>query len=176
MLAKERRVKVPHPDGDPHSLLNVWHYLQWLDHRTHPLPGKHKEAHWTKEKVSLRTYTMREFRTEIATKCEGVLKSWPKARDETTNTRLALALFKAYKTSLMIRNASGQYSSVNDDDEGRFGSKKSRSSVLKFKPQLIIVPGRMVRIQALGPKDCGAEARIDLAMPVPWEFLTSEMW
>ena len=37
-------------------------------------------------------------------------------------------------------------------------------------------PGRMVRIQALGPKDCGADARIDLAMPVPWEFLTSEMW
>ena len=177
LLAKERRVKVPHPDGDLHSLLNVWHYLQWLDHRTHPLPGKHKEAHWTKEKVSLRTYTVvKEFRAEIATKCESVLKSWPKARDETTSTRLALALFKAYKSSLMIRNASGQYSSVNDDDEWRFGSKESRSSVLKFKPQFIIVPGRMVRIQALGPKDCGADARIDLAMPVPWEFLTSEMW
>ena len=161
------------PDGDLRSPLNVWHYLQWLDHRTHPLPGKHKEAHWTKEKVSLRTYTVvKEFRAEIATKCEGILKSWPEARDETTNTRLALALFKAYKTSLLIRNASGQYSSVNDD----VGSKESRSSVLKFKPQLIIAPGRMVRIQALGPKDCGAEARIDLAMPVPWEFLTSEMW
>ena len=23
---------------------------------------------------------------------------------------------------------------------------------------------------------CGADARIDLAMPIPWEFLTSEMW
>ena len=93
---------------------------------------------------------MKEFRAEIATKCENVLKSWPKARDETTNSRLGLALFKAYKLSLMIRNASGQYSSVNDDDECRFGSKESRSSVLKFKPQFIIVPGRMVRIQALG--------------------------
>ena len=177
LLAKERRVKVPHPDGDLHSLLNVWHYLQWLDHRTHTLSPKFRESHWTKEKVSLRTYTIvKEFRAEIATKCEGVLKTWPKARDETTNSRLALALFKAYKLSLMIRNASGQYSSVNDDDEWRFGFKDSRSSVLKFKPQFIIVPGRMVRIQALGPKDCGAEARIDLAMPVPWEFLTSEMW
>ena len=141
------------------------------------MPPKLRESHWTKEKVTLRTYTIvKEFRAEIATKCEGVLKTWPKARDETTNTRLALALFKAYKLSLMIRSASGQYSSVNDDDEWRFGSKDSRSSVLKFKPQFIIVPGRMVRIQALGPKDCGAEARIDLAMPVPWEFLTSEMW
>ena len=153
----------------------IW---QWLDHRTHTLSPKIKEAHWTKEKVSLRTYTIvKEFRAEIATKCENVLKSWPKARDETTNSRLGLALFKAYKLSLMIRNASGQYSSVNDDDdEWRFGSKESRSSVLKFKPQFIIVPGRMVRIQALGPKDCGADARIDLAMPVPWEFLTSEIW
>ena len=166
--AKERRIKVPHPDGDLHSLLNVWHYLQWMDHRTHPMQTRLKESIWTKEKVTLRTYiVVKEFRTEIATKCEGLLKSWPKARDETTNTRWALALFKAYKTSLMIRNASGQYSSVNDDDEWRFGSKESRSSVLKFKPQLIIVPGRMVRMQALGSKDCGAEARIDLAMPVP---------
>ena len=76
----------------------------------------------------------------------------------------------------MIRNASGQYSSVHDEDEWRFGSKESQSSVMRFKPQLIIVPGRMVRIQALGPKDCGAETRIDLAMGVPWEFLTSETW
>ena len=149
LLAKERRVKVPHPDGDLHSLLNVWRHLQWLDHRTYTLSLKIKEAHWTKEKVSLRTYTIvKEFRAEIATKCENLLKSWPKARDETTNSRLGLALFKAYKLSSMIRNASGQYSSVNDDDEWRFGSKESRSSVLKFKPQFIIVPGRMVRIQA----------------------------
>ena len=169
LATKERRVKVPHPDGDLHSLLNVWHYLQWMDHRTHSMTGRHRDAIWTKEKVTLRTFTVvKEFRAEIATKREGLLKTWPKARDETTNTRLALALFKAYKTSMMIRNASGQYSSVNDDDEWRFGSKESRSSVLKFKPQLIIAPGRMVRIQALGPKDCGAEARIDLAMPVSW--------
>ena len=113
LVAKERRVKVPHPDGDLHSLLNVWHSLQWLDHRTHTLAPKVRESHWTKEKVSLRTYTIvKDFRAEIATKCEGVLKTWPTARDETTNTRLALALFKAYKLSLMIRNASGQYSSV----------------------------------------------------------------
>ena len=147
LTAKERRVKVPQPDGDLHSLLNVWHSLQWLDHRTHPMTGRHREAIWTKEKVTLRTFiVVKEFRAEISTKCEGLPKTWPKARDETTNTRLALALFKAYKTSMMIRNASGQYSSVNDDDEWRFGSKDSRSSVLKFKPQLIIAPGRMVRI------------------------------
>ena len=34
---------------------------------------------------------------------------------------------------------------------------------MKFKPQLIIFPGRMVRMQALGPNECGAETRIDLA-------------
>ena len=44
LTSKERRVKVPHADGDQHSLLNVWHYLQWLDHRTHTLAGKYKES------------------------------------------------------------------------------------------------------------------------------------
>ena len=39
-----------------------------------------------------------------------------------------------------------------------------QNSVLKFKPQFIIVPCRMVRIQGLGPKDCSVDARIDLAM------------
>ena len=31
---KERRTKAPHPDGDMHSLVNVWNYLKWLDFRT----------------------------------------------------------------------------------------------------------------------------------------------
>ena len=84
LVAKERRVKVPHPDGDLHSLLNVWHSLQWLDHRTYTLAPKVRESHWTKEKVSLRTYTIvKEFRAEIATKCEECLENlaYGKGRD-----------------------------------------------------------------------------------------------
>ena len=56
LTSKERRMKVPHPDGDMRSLLNAWHYLQWTDHRTSKLPPALKEAIWTKERVSLHTY------------------------------------------------------------------------------------------------------------------------
>ena len=74
----------------------------------------------------------------------------------------------------MIRGAVGSYTSVMDYDEWRFGSLESRSSLLKFSPQFIIAPGRMVRMMAMGTKP--ADLRIDLAMGVPLEFLTSEMW
>ena len=74
----------------------------------------------------------------------------------------------------MIRSAVGSYTSVTDYDEWRFGSNESRSSVLKFSPQFIIAPGRMVRMMSMGIKP--ADMRIDLAMGVPMEFLTSEMW
>ena len=52
--------------------------------------------------------------------------------------------------------------------------RESRSSLLKFNPQFIIAPGRMVRMMAMACKR--AETRVDLAMGVPMEFLTSEMW
>ena len=41
--SKEQRIKVPHPDGDMHSLVNVWHYFQWLDQRTNSLTKEEKE-------------------------------------------------------------------------------------------------------------------------------------
>ena len=81
---------------------------------------------------------------------------------------------KHTKLTLMIKAAVGNYTSVTDYDEWRFGSNESRSSVLKFNPQFVIAPGRMVRMMAMGSKP--ASARIDLAMGVPIEFLASEMW
>ena len=42
-IAKERRVKVPHPDGDIHSLVNVWHDFHWLDSRTNSLAKDERE-------------------------------------------------------------------------------------------------------------------------------------
>ena len=68
----------------------------------------------------------------------------------------------------------GNYTSVTDNDEWRFGSLESRSSLIKFSPQFLIAPGRMVRMMSMGTKP--ADMRIDLAMGVPLEFLTSEMW
>ena len=75
---------------------------------------------------------------------------------------------------LMIRGAVGNYTSVTDNDEWRFGSMESRSSLIKFSPQFLIAPGRMVRMMSMGTKP--ADMRIDLATGVPLEFLASEMW
>ena len=74
----------------------------------------------------------------------------------------------------MIRGAVGNCTSVTDNDESRFGSLESRSSLIKFSPQFLIAPGRMVKMMSMGTKP--ADMRIDLAMGVPLEFLASEMW
>ena len=47
-----------------------------------------------------------------------------------------------------------------DYDEWRFGSIESRSSLLKFSPQFIIAPGRMVRMMAMGTKASRLENRL----------------
>ena len=63
---REQRIKVPHPDGDLHSLVNVWHYFQWLDQRTNALSKEEKERIWSKEHVSFRNYqTVSDFRKEV---------------------------------------------------------------------------------------------------------------
>ena len=116
-----------------------------------------------------------DYRKEVSEKCQKEFKSWFKGRDETYARRLGLALLKAYKLNLMIKNASGMYTSVLDRDVWKFGSHESRSSVTKFHPQFIIAPGRMVRMMVMTSK-IGAETRIDMAMGVPMEFLTTEMW
>ena len=66
-----------------------------------------------------------DFRKEIADRCQKQFGNWSKDRDETYASRLGLALFKAYKLTLMIRNASGYYTSVMDYDEWKFGSNES---------------------------------------------------
>ena len=68
---KERRIKVPHPDGDMHSLVNVWLYFQWLHQRTNTLAKDEKERMWSKEHVSLRSYQIvDDFRKEIGDRCQ----------------------------------------------------------------------------------------------------------
>ena len=49
---REQRIKVPHPDGDMHSLVNVWDYFQWLDQRTNTLSKDDKERIWSREHIS----------------------------------------------------------------------------------------------------------------------------
>ena len=107
--SKEQRIKVPHPDGDMHSMVNVWNYFQWLDQRTCTLARDEKERIWSEEHVSFRTYqTVCEFRKEATDRCKEKFSNWSNHRDETYSSRLALALPKAYKLTLMIRDGSRQ--------------------------------------------------------------------
>ena len=108
--AREQSIKVPHPDGDMHSLVNLWRYFQWLDQRTNSLSKEEREKIWSKEHVSFRDFpTVSDFREEVADRCKLQFGNWSMDRDETYSTRLALALFKAYKLTLMIRGAVGNY-------------------------------------------------------------------
>ena len=96
ITTREQRIKVPHPDGDMHSLVNVWHYFQWLDQRTNTLSKEDKERIWSKEHVSFRSYqTVDDFRKEVGDRCKHHFGNWSTHRDETYATRLGLALFKA---------------------------------------------------------------------------------
>ena len=82
--------------------------LQRLDCRTTALAKEEKERIWSKEHVTLRSYqTVDDFRKEISNRCQKQFASWSKERDETHASCLGLALFKAYKLTLMIQNASG---------------------------------------------------------------------
>ena len=88
-------------------------------------------------------------------------------------SRLSLSLFRAFKTSLLVRNTDGHYSMINDQDQWEITS----TSTVKFAPSLVIGPSRTVRI--LGQQSKSEEppaARLDIVMGVPEEFLLTELW
>ena len=62
--------------------------------------------------------------------------------DKNAMSRLSLALFRAFKTSLLVRNVDGHYSMINDQDQWQIAS----TSTVKFAPSLVIAPGGTVRI------------------------------
>ena len=124
-------------------------FAPWLDCRTTSLAKEKQERIWSKEHVTLRSCQIVDDFRKISERCQKLFGSWSEGRDETYASRLGLALFKAYKLALMIRNASGLYMSAMDCDELRLRSTELRSSVLKFSPQFIIAPGKMVRMIAI---------------------------
>ena len=97
--------------------------------------------------------------------------------DKNAMSRLSLALFRAlfraFKTSLLVRNMDGHYSMINDQDQWQIVT----TSTVKFAPSLVIAPGRTVRI--LGHQSKSEEppvAKLEIVMGVPEEFLLSELW
>ena len=82
-------------------------------------------------------------------------------------------LFRAFKTSLLVRNLDGHYSMINDQDQWEVAT----TSTVKFAPSLVIGPCRTVRI--LGQQSKSEDppaAKLDIVMGVPEEFLLTELW
>ena len=93
--------------------------------------------------------------------------------DKNAMSRLSLSLFRAFKTSLLVRNTDGHYSMKNDQDQWEIAT----TSTVKFAPSLVIGPCRTVRI--LGQQSKSEEppaAKLDIVMGVPEEFLLTELW
>ena len=177
----------PHPDGDFHTMINVWNAAEWTHQQTKHLDHKkHDEEQilikvWGRLGTSRRTYLMlREHLTRTADKCcklsgtqvDRVLG--PPRTDKLAATRLSLALFKSYKSSLMVKELAGHYSSVIEPDEWRIGSTSTMTS---FNPLLVITATKTVRIMGINSKAAYApEKMLDTVMPVPEEFLLAELW
>ena len=87
--------------------------------------------------------------------------------DKNAMSRLSLALFRAFKTSLLVRNVDGHYSMINDQDQWQIAT----TSTVKFAPSLVIAPNKTVRI--LGHQSKSEEppaAKLEMVMGVPEEF------
>ena len=88
--------------------------------------------------------------------------------DRNAMSRLSLALFRAFKTSLMVRNIDGHFSMINDQDQWEIAN----TSTVKFAPSLVIAPSRTVRILGQHSKsDEPPAAKLEIVMGVPEEFL-----
>ena len=81
--------------------------------------------------------------------------------------------FRAYKSSLMVKELAGHYSSIIEPDEWKIGN----TSAMTFNPSLVITASKTVRILGINSIAANApEKMLDTVMPVPEDFLISELW
>ena len=179
-VSNELKKMLPHPDGDLHTMLNAWHAAAWLQHLTRGLDKEAATKVWGKHNLSQRQYeVLCEHRRFIAEKCSKQFKisvallEPNQSMDKNATSRLSLSLFRAFKTSLLVRNLDGHYSMINGNDQWEIAN----TSTVKFAPSLVISPSRTVRILGHQSKsDESPAARLDIIMGVPEEFLLTELW
>ena len=124
----------PHPDGDFHTMVNIWNAAEWTHQMTQNWdPKDNQESEkltkvWGKLNTSRRQYLMLKDHFDRTTeKCCKLLsvnvdrvQGTPRT-DRSAATRLSMAIFKAYKSSLMVKELAGHYSSITEADEWRMG-------------------------------------------------------
>ena len=117
-VSNEFKKLMPHPDGDLHTMLNAWNAAMWLKEQTEPATKL-----WGKYNLSQRQFeVLQEYREFVVEKCatqfslqEEQLRP-NRSTDKNAMSRLSLALFRAFKTSLLVRNIDAHYSMINDQD------------------------------------------------------------
>ena len=176
----------PHPDGDFHTMVNIWNAAEWTHQQTKHLDHKKHDDEqilikvWGRLGTTRRTYLMqKDHLARTAEKCCKLLGTHvnrvlgPPRTDKLSATRLSLALFKSYKCSLMVKELAGHYSSVTEPDEWKIGT----TSAMTFNPSLVITALKTVRILGINSKaNYAPEKMLDTVMPVPEEFLLTELW
>ena len=179
-VSSEFKKLMPHPDGDLHTMLNAWNAATSLQQLTKNMETEPATRVWGKYNLSQREFeVLQEYREFVVEKCSKQF-SIPEEQlqvnqptDKKAMSRLSLAIFRAFKTSLLVRNIDGHYSMINDQDQWQLAS----TSTVKFAPSLVRALGRMVRI--LGHQSKSEEppvAKLEIVMGVPEEFLPSELW
>ena len=176
----------PHPDGDFHTMVNIWNAAEWTHQLTQHMDPKDSQDNekltkiWGRLSTTRRQYlNLRDHFIKTTEKCCTLLSvntdkvlGEPRT-DRLAATRLSLAIFKAYKSSLMVKELAGHYSSILEPDEWRIGN----TSAMTFNPSLVVTALKTVRI--LGNNSTAAyapEKVLEIVMPVPEDFLISELW
>ena len=91
---------------------------------------------------------LKDYQDLVIKKCFKLLETTnervlgPPRTDKMSASRLSLAIFKSYKSSLMVRELAGNYTSIIEPDEWRIGT----SSATTFNPSLIVTAMKTVRI------------------------------
>ena len=167
-------------------MVNIWNAAEWTYQQTKTMDIKNENQKqalikvWGRFNTTRRSFMMlKEHQGMIIEKCCKLLGTdpnrvlGPPKTDKLSASRLSLAIFKSYKSSLMVREMAGHYSSISEPDEWKVGT----SSAVTFNPSLIITALRTVRILGINSTaQYAPEKLLDTVTPVPEEFLLTELW
>ena len=133
--SKEFKKLMPHPDGDLHTMLNAWNAATWLQQLTKGMDTEPATKVWGKYNLSQRQFeVLCEYREFVVEKCAKQFSLQEEQLRPNQNTdknamsKLSLALFRAFKTSLLVRNVDGHYFTINDQDQWQIAT----TSTVKF--------------------------------------------
>ena len=123
-VSNEFKKLMPHPDGDLHTMLNAWNAATWLQQLTKGMETEPATRIWGKYNLSHCQFeVLQEYQEFVVEKCAkqfNLQEKQPRPNqttDKNAMSRLSLALFRAFKTSLLVRNIDGHYSMINDQDQ-----------------------------------------------------------